>query len=205
MDLFSRLRSIDDRLSTLETVSRLRSAAVSEGVTEFVEEGQLAIDDGGSFVISDGGAISGGSWELGVNDDGTTYANLGDVLLYTHDAAPVKEYIDLDSIPVTIDSPITKVSQPLPEGASYAVVVGTLNVMADDTIRSVVRVRSADTNISMVVLEGSTQSIPLLMRFDDIIEFEIHVTESFEVDSSFEVIYQWEVPSNGETEPVPTE
>lgn len=205
MDLISRLRSIDDRLSTLETVSRLRSAAISEGVTEFVDEGQLVIDDGGSFVISDGGAISGGSWELGVNDDGTSYANLGDVLLYTHDAAPVKEYIDLDSIPAPITSPITKVSQPLPEGASFAVVVGTLNVMADDKIRSVVRVRSADTDISMVVLEGNTQSIPLLMRFDGIIEFEIHVTESFEVDSSFEVIYQWEVPSDGETEPVPTE
>lgn len=193
MDLFQRLRLIDDRLYTLETVSRLRSAAISEGVTEFVGEGELVVEDGGSFIINDGGAISGESWELGVNEDGTSYANLGDVLMFTGDSDPVTEYIDLESIPTSLDSPITKVVQPLPDGVLYAVVVGTLTVMADDDIRSVVRVRSTDLDISMVVLEGQTQSIPLLMKFDDTIEFEIHLTQGFDVDSSFEAIYQREV------------
>lgn len=193
MDLFQRLRSIDDRLYTIETVSRLRSAAISEGVTEFVEDGELVVADGGSFIISDGGAISGGSWELGVNDDGSTYANVGDVLVYTGEADPVAEYIDLESIPATLDSPITRVEQPIPEDASYAIVVGTLTIMAEDDIRSVVRVRSEDTDISMVVLEGQTQSIPLIMKFEGVIKFEIHTTQSFDVDLSLEAIYQREV------------
>ena len=193
MDLFQRLRSIDDRLYTIETVSRLRSAAISEGVTEFVEDGELVIADGGSFIISDGGAISGGSWELGVNDDGSTYANVGDVLVYTGEADPVAEYIDLESIPATLDSPITRVEQPIPGDASYAIVVGTLTIMAEDDIRSVVRVRSEDTDISMVVLEGQTQSIPLIMKFEGAIKFEIHTTQSFDVDLSLETIYQRKV------------
>ena len=193
MDLFQRLRSIDDRLYTIETVSRLRSAAISEGVTEFVEDGELVVADGGSFIISDGGAISGGSWELGVNDDGTTYANVGDVLVYTGEADPVAEYIDLESIPATLDSPITRVEQQIPEDASYAIVVGTLTIMAEDDIRSIVRVRSEDTDISMVVLEGQTQSIPLIMKFEGGIKFEIHTTQSFDVDLSLEAIYQREV------------
>lgn len=193
MDLFQRLRSIDDRLYTIETVSRLRSAAISEGVTEFVEDGELVVADGGSFIISDGGAISGGSWELGVNDDGSTYANVGDVLVYTGEADPVAEYIDLESIPATLDSPITRVEQQIPEDASYAIVVGTLTIMAEDDIRSIVRVRSEDTDISMVVLEGQTQSIPLIMKFEGVIKFEIHTTQSFDVDLSLEAIYQREV------------
>lgn len=193
MDLLQRLRSIEDRLYTLETVSRLRSAAISEGVTEFVEDGALIVADGGSFVISDGGAISGGSWELGVNDDGSTYANVGDVLVYDSEADPVTEYIDLESIPSTLDSPIVRVEQPVPEGVLYAIVVGTLTVMADDDIRSIVRVRSDDLDISMVVLEGQTQSVPLVMKFDDTIKFEIQVTESFDVDLALEAIYQREV------------
>lgn len=205
MDLKGRLSDIDNRLYTLETVSRLRSASISEGVTEFVGEGQLVIEDGGKLVIDDGGAIHGGSWELGVNDDGTTYANIGDVLLYTHNAAPVTEYITLDSIPTSITEPITKVSQPLPEGALYAVVVGTLNVMADDEIRSVVRVRSNDVNISMVILEGQSQSIPLMMKFEETIEFEIHATKSFEIDSYFEAVYSWEVLPDEPEEPVSTD
>lgn len=193
MDLFQRLRSIDDRLYTIETVSRLRSASISEGVTEFVEDGELVIADGGSFIISDGGAISGGSWELGANDDGSTYATVGDVLLYNSEADPVTEYIDLESIPATLDSPITRVEQPIPEDASYAIVVGTLTIMAEDDIRSVVRVRSEDTDISMVVLEGQTQSIPLIMKFEGAIKFEIHTTQSFDVDLSLETIYQRKV------------
>ena len=193
MDLFQRLRSIDDRLYTIETVSRLRSAAISEGVTEFVEDGELVVADGGSFIISDGGAISGGSWELGVNDDGSTYANVGDVLVYTGEADPVAEYIDLESIPATLDSPITRVEQQIPEDASYAIVVGTLTIMAEDDIRSIVRVRSEDTDISMVVLEGQTQSIPLIMKFEGVIKFEIHTPQSFDVDLSLEAIYQREV------------
>lgn len=205
MDLKGRLSDIDNRLYTLETVSRLRSASISEGTTEFVGEGQLVIEDGGKLVIDDGGAIHGGSWELGVNDDGTTYANIGDVLLYTHNAAPVTEYITLDSIPTSITEPITKVSQPLPEGALYAVVVGTLNVMADDEIRSVVRVRSNDVNISMVILEGQSQSIPLMMKFEETIEFEIHATKSFEIDSYFEAVYSWEVLPDEPEEPVSTD
>lgn len=193
MDLFQRLRSIDDRLYTLETVSRLRSASISEGVTEFVEDGELVVADGGSFIISDGGAISGGSWELGVNDDGSTYANVGDVLVYTGEADPVAEYIDLESIPATLDSPITRVEQQIPEDASYAIVVGTLTIMAEDDIRSIVRVRSEDTDISMVVLEGQTQSIPLIMKFEGVIKFEIHTPQSFDVDLSLEAIYQRKV------------
>ena len=193
MDLFQRLRSIDDRLYTIETVSRLRSAAISEGVTEFVEDGELVVADGGSFIISDGCAISGGSWELGVNDDGSTYANVGDVLVYTGEADPVAEYIDLESIPATLDSPITRVEQQIPEDASYAIVVGTLTIMAEDDIRSIVRVRSEDTDISMVVLEGQTQSIPLIMKFEGAIKFEIHTTQSFDVDLSLETIYQRKV------------
>ena len=193
MDLFQRLRSIDDRLYTIETVSRLRSAAISEGITEFVEDGALVVADGGSFVISDGGAISGGSWELGANEDGSTYANVGDVLLYTNEADPVTEYIDLESIPATLDSPITRVDQMIPEGVMYAIVVGTLTVMAEDDIRSIVRVRSEDVDISMVVLEGQTQSIPLIMKFEDTIKFEIHLTQSFDVDLALEAIYQKEV------------
>lgn len=193
MDLFQRLRSIDDRLYTIETVSRLRSASISEGITEFVEEGSLAVADGGSFVISDGGAISGGSWELGANEDGSTYANVGDVLVYNSEADPVTEYIDLESIPATLDSPITRVDQMVPEGAMYAIVIGTLTVMAEDDIRSIVRVRSEDVDISMVVLEGQTQSIPLIMKFEDTIKFEIQLTESFDVDLSLEAIYQREV------------
>ena len=193
MDLFQRLRSIDDRLYTIETVSRLRSAAISEGVTEFVEDGELVIADGGSFIISDGGAISGGSWELGVNDDGSTYANVGDVLVYTGEADPVAEYIDLESIPATLDSPITRVEQQIPKDAAYAIVVGTLTIMAEDDIRSIVRVRSEDTDISMVVLEGQTQSIPLIMRFEGAIKFEIHTTQSFDVDLALEAIYQRKV------------
>lgn len=193
MDLFQRLRSIDDRLYTIETVSRLRSAAISEGVTEFVEDGELVVADGGSFIISDGGAISGGSWELGVNDDGSTYANVGDVLVYTGEADPVAEYIDLESIPATLDTPNTRVEQQIPEDASYAIVVGTLTIMAEDDIRSIVRVRSEDTDISMVVLEGQTQSIPLIMKFEGVIKFEIHTTQSFDVDLSLEAIFQREV------------
>lgn len=193
MDLFQRLRSIDDRLYTIETVSRLRSAAISEGVTEFVEDGELVIADGGSFIISDGGAISGGSWELGANDDGSTYANVGDVLVYNSEADPVTEYIDLESIPASLDSPITRVEQMIPEDVKYAIVIGTLTVMADDDIRSIVRVRSEDVDISMVVLEGQTQSIPLIMKFEDTIKFEIQHTESFDVDLSLEAIYQREV------------
>lgn len=193
MDLFQRLRSIDDRLYTIETVSRLRSASISEGVTEFVEDGELVIADGGSFIISDGGAISGGSWELGANDDGSTYANVGDVLVYNSEADPVTEYIDLESIPASLDSPITRVEQMMPEDVKYAIVIGTLTVMADDDIRSIVRVRSEDVDISMVVLEGQTQSIPLIMKFEDTIKFEIQHTESFDVDLSLEAIYQREV------------
>lgn len=193
MDLLQRLRSIENRLYTLETVSRLRSAAISEGITEFTEDGKLVVADGGSFVIGDGGAISGGSWELGVNDDGSTYANVGDVLVYDSEADPVTEYIDLESIPSTLDSPIVRVEQPVPEGVLYAIVVGTLTVMADDDIRSIVRVRSEDLDISMVVLEGQTQSVPLVMKFDDAIKFEIQVTEGFDVDLALEAIYQREV------------
>ena len=44
-----------------------------------------------------------------------------------------------------------------------------------------------------VVLEGQTQSIPLIMKFDDVIKFEIHTTQSFDVDLSLEAIYQREV------------
>lgn len=193
MDLLQRLRSIEDRLYALETVSRLRSAAISEGITEFVEDGELVVADGGSFVISDGGAISGGSWELGANDDGSTYANVGDVLVYDSEADPVTEYIDLESIPSVLDSPIVRIEQPVPEGVLYAIVVGTLTVMADDDIRSIVRVRSEDLDISMVVLEGQTQSVPLVMKFDDAIKFEIQVTEGFDVDLALEAIYQREV------------
>lgn len=193
MDLLQRLRSIEARLYALETVSRLRSAAISEGITEFVEDGELVVADGGSFIISDGGAISGGSWELGVNDDGSTYANVGDVLVYDSEADPVTEYIDLESIPSVLDSPILRVEQPVPEGVMYAIVVGTLTVMADDDIRSIVRVRSEDVDISMVVLEGQTQSVPLVMKFDDTIKFEIQVTESYDVDLAIEAIYQREV------------
>ena len=190
MDLLQRLRSIEDRLYTLETVSRLRSAAISEGITEFVEDGELVVADGGSFIISDGGAISGGSWELGANDDRSTYANVGDLLVYGSEADPVTEYIDLESIPSVLDSPIVRIEQPLPEGVLYAIVVGTLNVMADDDIRSIVRVRSEDVDISMVVLEGQTQSVPLVMKFEDTIKFEIHVTEGYDVDLALEAIYQ---------------
>lgn len=193
MDLLQRLRSIEERLYALETVSRLRSAAISEGITEFVEDGALVVEDGGSFVISDGGAISGGSWELGVNDDGSTYANVGDVLVYDSEANPVAEYIDLESIPSVLDSPIVRVEQPVPEGVLYAIVVGTLTVMADDDIRSIVRVRSEDVDISMVVLEGQTQSVPLVMKFDDTIKFEIQVSKSYDVDLALEAIYQREV------------
>ena len=190
MDLLQRLRSIEDRLYALETVSRLRSAAISEGITEFVEDGELVVADGGSFVISDGGAISGGSWELGANDDGSTYANVGDVLVYDSEADPVTEYIDLESIPSVLDSPIVRIEQPVPDGVLYAIVVGTLTVMADDDIRSIVRVRSEDVDISMVVLEGQTQSIPLVMKFDDTIKFEIHGTDGYDVDLALEAIYQ---------------
>lgn len=193
MDLLQRLRSIEDRLYALETVSRLRSAAISEGITEFVEDGELVVADGGSFVISDGGAISGGSWELGANDDGSTYANVGDVLVYGSEADPVTEYIDLESIPSVLDSPIVRIEQPVPDGVLYAIVVGTLTVMADDDIRSIVRVRSEDVDISMVVLEGQTQSVPLVMKFDDTIKFEIHVTDGYDVDLALEAIYQREV------------
>ena len=193
MDLLQRLRSIEDRLYALETVSRLRSAAISEGITEFVEDGELVVADGGSFIISDGGAISGGSWELGVNDDGSTYANVGDVLVYDSEADPVTEYIDLESIPSVLDSPIVRIEQPVPDGVLYAIVVGTLTVMADDDIRSIVRVRSEDVDISMVVLEGQTQSVPIVMKFDDTIKFEIQVTEGFDVDLALEAIYQREV------------
>lgn len=193
MDLLQRLRSIEDRLYALETVSRLRSAAISEGITEFVEDGELVVADGGSFIISDGGAISGGSWELGANDDGSTYANVGDVLVYDSEADPVTEYIDLESIPSVLDSPIVRIEQPVPDGVLYAIVVGTLTVMADDDIRSIVRVRSEDVDISMVVLEGQTQSVPLVMKFDDTIEFEIHVTDGYDVDLALEAIYQREV------------
>lgn len=205
MDLRRRLVDIDSRLYTLETVSRLRSASISEGVTEFRGEGQLVIEDGGSLVIADGGAIHGASWELGTNDDGTTYANIGDVLLYTHDADPVTEYITLDSVPTSITEPITKIVQPLPEGARYAVVIGTLNVMADEEIRSVVRVRSDDVDISMVILEGESQSIPLMMKFEETIEFEIHATKSFDIDSYFEAVYSWEVVPDEPEEPVVTD
>lgn len=205
MDLSGRLREIERRLYAIETVSRLRSASISEGVTEFTGTGRLSIGSGGEFVISDGGAINGGSWELGVNPDGTSYANVGDMLLHSHDAAPVTEYISLDSVPVDISQPITKVAQPIPEGAASAVVVGALTVMADEEIRSIVRVRSADIDISMVVLEGQTQSIPLLMEFNDTIEFELHVTDSYEVDASFEAIYNWEVPDESKEESVSTE
>ena len=190
MDLLQRLRSIEDRLYALETVSRLRSAAISEGITEFVEDGELVVADGGPFVISDGGAISGGSWELGANDDGSTYANVGDVLVYDSEADPVTEYIDLESIPSVLDSPIVRIEQPVPDGVLYAIVVGTLTVMADDDIRSIVRVRSEDVDISMVVLEGQTQSIPLVMKFDDTIKFEIHGTDGYDVDLALEAIYQ---------------
>lgn len=193
MDLLQRLRSIEDRLYALETVARLRSAAISEGITEFVEDGELVVADGGSFIISDGGAISGGSWELGVNDDGSTYANVGDVLVYDSEADPVTEYIDLESIPSALDSPIVRIEQPVPDGVLYAIVVGTLTVMADDDIRSIVRVRSEDVDISMVVLEGQTQSVPLIMKFDDTVKFEIQVTESYDVDLALEAIYQREV------------
>lgn len=193
MDLLQRLRLIEDRLYALETVSRLRSAAISEGITEFVEDGELVVADGGSFVISDGGAISGGSWELGANDDGSTYANVGDVLVYDSEADPVTEYIDLESIPSVLDSPIVRIEQPVPDGVLYAIVVGTLTVMADDGIRSIVRVRSEDVDISMVVLEGQTQSVPLVMKFDDTIKFEIHVTDGYDVDLALEAIYQREV------------
>lgn len=190
MDLLQRLRSIENRLYSLETVSRLRSAAISEGITEFVEDGELVVADGGSFIISDGGAISGGSWELGVNDDGSSYANVGDVLVYGGESTPVAEYIDLESIPSTRDSPIVRVEQPVPVDALYAIVIGTLTVMADDDIRSIVRVRSEDVDISMVVLEGQTQSVPIVMKFDDTIKFEIHVTEGYDVDLALEAIYQ---------------
>lgn len=205
MDIRERLREIERRLYAIETVSRLRSAAISEGITEFVGEGELSIDDGGSFIINNGGAIRGGSWELGANDDGTTYANIGDVLMYTHEAEPVSEYITLESVPTVLSSPITRVTAPIPDDASYAVVIGSINIMADEDIRSVVRVRSHDVDISMVILEGQSQSIPLVMKFDDTIEFEIHATKSFEVDSYFEAIYHWEVITDAAEERVTTE
>lgn len=197
MDLLSRIKSIENRLYKIETVSRLRSAAISEGITEFTEEGQLIVEDGGSFILNNGGAISGGSWELGANLDGTTYANVGDVLMYTHNAAPVSKYITRGSIPVSLDEPITRITEELPEGALYAVVIGNITVMAEDEIRSIVRLRSEDIDISMVILEGQTQSIPVMMKFNGPIEFEVHTTQSYSIDSSFEVIYQWEIPTNG--------
>lgn len=198
MDLRDRLSSIDSRLYTIETVSRLRSASISEGVTEFSDEGRLTIDSGGSFLIDNGGAIGGGSWELGANGDGTTYANIGDLLLYTHEAEPVTQYITVDALPVDISDPIVKVSQDVPEGAVYSVVVGSLTLMADTTTRAVLRVRSSDLDISMVVLEGQTQTIPLIMKFEETIEFEIHTTSSFEIDAYFEVITQWEMDDGTE-------
>lgn len=205
MDLKSRLLEIERRLSTIESVSRLRSASISEGVTEFVGEGTLTVEEGGSFKIADGGAISGASWEMGVNSDGTTYANVGDVLLYTHEAESVSEYITLGSIPTPLTEPITKVVQEVPEGAQYAVVVGSVNVMSDDDINTVVRVRSHDTDVSMVVLEGQTQSIPVMMKFTETIEFEIHATKAYDIDSHFEVIYSWEVEPGEPAEPIPTD
>lgn len=203
MDLKTRLREMESRLYTLETVSRLRSASISEGTTEFVGEGSLTVEEGGTFQIADGGAIRGSSWEMGVNSDGTTYASVGDVLLYTHVAEPVSEYITLDSIPTPLTEPVTKVVQEVPEGAQYAVVVGSVNVMSDDGINTVVRVRSHDTDVSMVVLEGQTQSIPVMMKFTETIEFEIHATKAFDIDSHFEVIYSWEVVPDESEEPVP--
>lgn len=205
MDLKSRLLEIERRLSTIETVSRLRSASISEGVTEFVGEGTLTVEEGGSFKIADGGAISGASWEMGVNPDGTTYANVGDVLLRTHDADPVTEYITLGSIPAPITDPVTRIRQEIPEGAQYAVVVGSVNVMADDELRTVVRVRSEDTDISMVVLEGQTQSIPVIMKFEGEIAFEIHATKAYDIDSHFEVVYSWEVVPDESEEQFPAE
>lgn len=193
MDLRSRLSLINKRLYTLETVSRLRSAAISEGITEFREEGELSIDHGGSFLIGDGGGIGGGSWELGSNNDGTTYANIGDLLLYTHEAEPVSVYTTAESVPAPITGPITKVVRPVPEGALYSIVMGSITVMAQTDTRVVLRVIAPDVDISMVILEGQTQSIPLIMKFTDTIEFEIHVTNSYETDAHFEAITQWEV------------
>lgn len=198
MDLRSRLALIDRRLYTLETVSRLRSAAISEGTTEFSGEGQLSIEDGGSFIIDNGGAMGGGSWEIGTNEDGTTYANVGDVLLYTHEAEPVSRYTTIESLPVPVIEPITKVVQETPEGSLYSVVVGTLTVMAETDTRVILRVRSKDLDISLVVLEGQTQSVPLMMKFEGTIEFEIHATNSYDIDSHFEVITQWEVEDGEE-------
>lgn len=197
MDLRSRLSLIDKRLYTLETVSRLRSASISEGTTEFSGEGQLTVEDGGSFIIDSGGAMGGGSWEVGTNIDGTTYANVGDVLLYTHEAEPVTRYTTIDSLPVPITDPITKIVKKVPEGSKYSIVIGTLTVMAETDTRVVLRVRSEELDISMVVLEGQTQSVPLMMKFEDKIEFEIHATNSFDIDSHFEVITQWEVEEDG--------
>lgn len=207
MDLRRRLSLIDERLRTLETVSRLRSASISEGVTEFSGDGKLSVDHGGSFIIDNGAAMGGGSWEIGVNEDGTTFANIGDLLLYTHEAEPVSQYITSEIVAVPITEAITKVSQDVPEGAEYTIVVGSINVMAETETRSVVRVRSEGIDISMVVLEGQTQTIPLIMKFDSTIEFEIHVSSSFSVDTQFEAITQWEVDQDAEkpVDPSPTE
>lgn len=193
MDLRGRIREIERRLSTIETVSRLRSASISEGVTEFTEDGSLTVEDGGAFIIDDGGAIGGGSWEIGANPDGTTYANIGDALLYTHSGDPVTEYITTGSVPTVIASPITHVTYPLPAGATSAIVMGSVTVMSMDNLKTILRIRSDSLDISLVVPEGETISVPVMMNFTGNIDYEIHVTECFDVDVSFESIYNWTV------------
>lgn len=191
MDLSSRLRSIENRLYTLETVSRLRSAAISEGTTEFVGDAQLVIEDGGSFTISPGGSIAGPSWSIGTNEDGTTYAHIGDALVRVHDSPPVDRYITSDFLEVSLDDPISRVEIALPAGVEYAVVVGSVTLMSSDDINAILRARSHDVDESMVVLAGHTQMIPLMMKFEDTIDFEIHSTECFSATASFEVISNW--------------
>lgn len=185
MDLNTRLNELGRRIHDLETSSRVRSASISEGTTIFSRDGKLVLTDGGSLILDPGGSIAGKHWKIGTHSDGTTYADLGDVLLSSVKSSGVDKYIDME--PVSLDSSMS-IKIPVPSGWDSATLIGTVNVVGLPNIKSMIKIVTPARTYSLVLNEGSSISIPIMENFISNVELVMSSTKAYSIIPHFTIV-----------------
>lgn len=178
MGLRDRINSLENRVHVLETAARLRSASISEGITTFEDEGKMVIEDGGSLTIANGGKIGSGSWSIGVNENGTTYADLGDVLISRAGGQSASRSVQIDA-PMLSDTGETII--PMPTGWTDAVLYGTVNVISKPEINCLVRITAGTSSTSLVLPAGSSATIPIMEQIIEDITLKIYTVNAMSV------------------------
>lgn len=177
MDLRQRILDIEKRLHTLETASRLRSASISEGITEITEEGVVSIDGGGTVIIDNGGKLEGKSWSIGVDEDGGSFAELGDVLIMDQDSPVATKSLEITPLQA---SPNLSVDVQRSSTTTETILLGTINILALPNINCVVRVDTPSSNLSFVVPPGQSVTIPIMEKYTgDRVTVEVKTTKKY--------------------------